>query len=43
MGINESCTFICQIDLDDYDVNNFKWFIEHDYRVNMLIDGLPLI
>ncbi|CAD8178519.1 unnamed protein product [Paramecium octaurelia] len=34
---------ICAKNFTQTEQNNLKWFIDHDYRVNMQIDGLPII
>ncbi|CAD8107022.1 unnamed protein product [Paramecium sonneborni] len=34
---------VCFKNFTQIEQNNLKWFIDHDYRVNMLIDDLPII
>ncbi|CAD8197586.1 unnamed protein product [Paramecium octaurelia] len=34
---------LCTKHFTQTEQNNLKWFIDHDYRVNMLIDELPIL
>lgn len=37
------CQYLCEVQLTQLDVNDFQWFIQHNYRINMEIDNLPVI
>eukprot|EP01017_Pseudomicrothorax_dubius_P028514 TRINITY_DN3389_c0_g1_i10.p1 TRINITY_DN3389_c0_g1~~TRINITY_DN3389_c0_g1_i10.p1 ORF type:complete len:515 (+),score=79.64 TRINITY_DN3389_c0_g1_i10:64-1608(+) len=35
------CQKVCQLDLTDKDVRDFRWMIDRNYRQNLVIDNLP--
>ena len=35
MSIPENCKALCNRTMDKFDVNNFMWMIERDYKVNL--------
>ena len=35
MLFNNSCVFLCKMELSKFDTNNFIWMIDRDYKVNM--------
>lgn len=43
MRETESCKIVCKITLDDKTAKELKEKIEDEYRVNMILDNLPLV
>lgn len=43
MLLNLNCNELCPQSLKQSDIDNFEWMIEHDYKVNMMIDNIPAI
>ncbi|XP_072967212.1 transmembrane 9 superfamily member 8-like isoform X2 [Typha angustifolia] len=39
----QMCQIVCKISLNDKEVKDFKEKIEDEYRVNMILDNLPLV
>ena len=37
---NETCKFACEIDLNENNINNFKWLIDNHYYTNFYLDSL---
>ncbi|KAI7728525.1 hypothetical protein M8C21_001043 [Ambrosia artemisiifolia] len=43
MRVPEMCNVVCRIVLDDKTTKEFKEKIDDEYRVNMILDNLPLV
>jgi hypothetical protein len=43
VGIEMQCQYLCELVLSELDVNDYIWFISHNYRINMELDNLPVI
>ena len=37
------CEFICEVELSEVDANDYRWFIDHNYRRELEIDNLPAV
>ena len=42
MRENKLCNFVCKVKLDSNSAKNFKEKIDDEYRVNMILDNLPM-
>ncbi|CAM8938097.1 unnamed protein product [Rhodiola kirilowii] len=42
MGVDQYCRVACRVKLDDESAKNFKEKIDDEYRVNMILDNLPV-
>jgi hypothetical protein len=40
---NDECLSLCNKRISLEDINKFKWMIDHEYKINMVVDGLPSI
>ena len=38
---NKTCEALCGRNLDDKDIENFKWMIDNEYKSNWVLDSLP--
>lgn len=43
MGQNITCRHLCTKNLQAKEVENFKWIIQRDYSVNLVVDNLPAL
>ena len=41
MNRNETCKMLCHRILSEEQVDEFQWAIDHDYKINFIIDNLP--